>query len=296
MHRIALLGSSGYIAAEVLRQIELRGHKSIRIARESYRSLHVDVLTKSLRDAAPDFVINCAGYTGTPNVDACEHNKPECLAANSVLPGIVAAACEQLNLPWGHFSSGCIFVGCRDVGLGFREDDAPNFTFRQNNCSFYSGTKALGEEVLANAPNCFVWRLRIPFSNQGSPRNYLSKLMQYERLLDADNSLSDLTQCVSACLDCLQRELPFGIYNLTNPGYIRASEIVRMIQEAGITDKSFKFFASEAEFMKNGATTHRSNCILDPGKALRAGLHLSDVRAAIRQALANWTENTLPST
>jgi dTDP-4-dehydrorhamnose reductase len=240
-------------------------------------------------------VINCAGYTGKPNVDACERNKAECLAANSVLPGIVAAACQQLNLPWGHFSSGCIYTGCRDAGAGFCEDDTPNFTFRQNNCSFYAGTKALGEEVLVNAPNCFVWRLRIPFSEHDSPRNYLSKLMQYERLWDADNSLSELTQCVAACLDCFERELPFGIYNITNPGYIRASEIVTMIHGAGITDKQFKFFCSETEFMKNAAKTPRSNCILDSSKALRAGLHLSDIRVAIKKALANWTSIPSPS-
>ncbi len=39
-------------------------------------------------------------------------------------------------------------------GGGFREDDAPNFSFRTNHCSFYSGTKALGEEVLAGAADC----------------------------------------------------------------------------------------------------------------------------------------------
>ena len=38
-------------------------------------------------------------------------------------------------------------------GAGFTEDDPPNFTFRAGPCSFYSGTKALGEEVLAGRPN-----------------------------------------------------------------------------------------------------------------------------------------------
>ena len=295
MHRIALLGASGFIAAEVLRQSELRGHQSIRIAPQSYRSLRVDLLIKSLRDAAPDYLINCAGYTGKPNVEACEQHKTECLAANSILPGIVAAACDQLNLPWGHVSSGCIYTGCREGGGGFREADPPNFTFRQNNCSFYSGTKALGEELILDATNCFVWRLRIPFSKYDSPRNYLSKLLRYERLLDVDNSLSELTQCVAACLDCFERRVPFGTYNLTNPGNVRASEIVKMIHEAGLTNREFKFFASEGEFMEIAAKAPRSNCILDCGKALSAGLHLSDVHVAIRNALANWTTTTSPS-
>jgi dTDP-4-dehydrorhamnose reductase len=89
--------------------------------------------------------------------------KLECLFGNAALPGIIAQACETAKVPWGHVSSGCIYTGARLDGSGFTEDDAPNFTFRQNNCSFYSGTKALGEEVLAPYPNIYIWRVRIPF-------------------------------------------------------------------------------------------------------------------------------------
>ena len=93
------------------------------------------------------------GIRAKPNVDACEMHKAECLAGNAVLPGTIAQACEAANVPWGHVSSGCIYTGSRPDGSGFTEEDAPNFSFRQNNCSFYSGTKALGEEVLAGYSN-----------------------------------------------------------------------------------------------------------------------------------------------
>ena len=105
-------------------------------------------------------------------------------------------------------------------GGGFREDDAPNFSFRTNHCSFYSGTKALGEEVLAGAENCFVWRLRIPFNEIDSPRNYLTKVMRYARLLEAVNSLSQLDEFVRATFECWQKQVPFGTYNVTNPGQV----------------------------------------------------------------------------
>ena len=44
-------------------------------------------------DLESEFLINAAGYTGKPNVDACELHKHECLFGNAVLPGIVADAC-----------------------------------------------------------------------------------------------------------------------------------------------------------------------------------------------------------
>lgn len=251
----------------------------------------VDTLTKHLDDLSPDFFINCAGYTGKPNVDACELHKAECLAGNAVLPGVIAKACQQLELPWGHISSGCIYTGQRTDGDGFTEDDPPNFTFRQNNCSFYSGTKALAEEILATAGQCYIWRLRIPFSEVDSSRNYLSKLMRYERLLDARNSLSYLPEFVAACLDSVEKRIPFGTYNLTNPGSVTTREVVELIRDSGVVDREFQFFRCEAEFMREAAVTPRSNCVLDCSKALAAGLRLTPVEEAIENSLVHWTGN-----
>jgi len=288
MPRIALLGSSGYVGSEFTRQIAGRGYAGVGIGRRDCNVYSVDDLTRVLRDASPDYLINCSGYTGKPNVDACELDKANCLAGNAVLPGVVAEACERLNLPWGHVSSGCIFTGRRADGGGFEESDPPNFSFRQNNCSFYSGTKALGEEVLADAQRAYIWRLRIPFSHVDSPRNYLSKLMRYDTLLEAENSLSHLPEFVAAALDCFELRLPYGIYNLTNPGSVMTSDVVAMIRAAGLSDKPFRFFENESVFMSRAAKTPRSNCVLDSSKALAAGLKMMPVREAIQAAFENW--------
>jgi dTDP-4-dehydrorhamnose reductase len=58
---------------------------------------------------------------------------------------------------------------------GFTETDTPNFSFRDPPCSFYSGTKALGEEAMAGIGQSYIWRLRIPFDEFDNARNYLSK-------------------------------------------------------------------------------------------------------------------------
>lgn len=253
-----------------------------------------EALHKRIQELSPDILINCAGYTGKPNVDACELDKASCLSGNAVLPGIIAEACDRLQIPWGHVSSGCIYTGSRSDGSGFTEEDPANFSFRQNNCSFYSGTKALGEEILADASSCYIWRLRIPFSNIDSPRNYISKVMNYDTLLEAENSLSELNEFVDASLDCFKNQLDFGIYNLTNPGSVKTSDVVKIIQDAGLTNKRFTFFQSESEFMRMAAKTPRSNCVLDSSKALAAGLKLSPIRDSIQAAVETWVSQSLP--
>jgi UDP-glucose 4,6-dehydratase len=247
-------------------------------------------LLTALVECKATYLINCAGYTGKPNVDACELHKAECLQGNGVLPGIVRQACERAEIPWGHVSSGCIFTGRRSDGAGFREEDPPNFSFRQNNCSFYSGCKALGEEVLEGADQCYIWRLRIPFENTANPRNYLQKVISYERLLNAENSFSHLGEFVTACVDSFRLKIPYGIYNLTNPGSLSTKDVVELIRRSGVCNKNFVFFDDESQFMQIAAKTPRSNCVLDSSKAIRHGLRLQSVSDVLDSCLKTWEE------
>jgi dTDP-4-dehydrorhamnose reductase len=286
---IYLLGSSGYLGSAYKAYFERRGIPFRSLSRSEVDYTNPATLTAALRADKPEFLVNAAGYTGKPNVDACELHKSDCLASNAVLPGTIAQACEAAHVPWGHVSSGCIYTGSRPDGSGFTEEDAPNFSFRQNNCSFYSGTKALGEEVLAGCANTYIWRVRIPFDQFENPRNYLTKLMRYSRLLNATNSISELQEFVEASLLCWKRRVPFGIYNMTNPGSITTREVVDLIRKSGLCDREFEFFGSEDEFMRTAAKTPRSNCVMNSEKLLRAGIRLTEVHEAIERDLRNWS-------
>lgn len=285
---ILLLGGNGYVGSAIQKNLTGRGLRFNVVSRASSDYSSLTVLVKMLLELRPEFVINAAGYTGKPNVDACEIHRTECLAGNAVLPGVIREACEQNQIPWGHVSSGCIFTGAKSDGSGFTENDAPNFSFRQNNCSFYSGCKALGEEVLSGAENCFIWRLRIPFNNINSERNYISKMMRYDRLLMATNSLSQLDEFADACVASWTQRVPFGTYNLTNPGSVTTRDVVRLIQKHGLSNRDFQFFDSDDQFMKLAAKTPRSNCVLDSSKAIAAGLPLSPIEEALEKAMRNW--------
>jgi dTDP-4-dehydrorhamnose reductase len=285
---IYLLGGSGYVGQAYQALLSGKGIPFRNVRRGDLDYTDAATLRDALQRDRPEFLINAAGYTGKPNVDACEVHKSECLAGNAVLPGTVARACAEAGVPWGHVSSGCIYNGARPDGGGFTETDPPNFTFRAGPCSFYSGTKALGEEVLADQPGVYIWRLRIPFDARDNPRNYLTKLMRYERLLEATNSISQLHEFVAATFACWEKRVPFGIYNVTNPGQVTTREVVELIRRSGVCPKEFRFFASEAEFMRVAAKTPRSNCVLDSGKLARAGIRLTEVREAVARALREW--------
>ena len=288
-----VLGSTGYLGSHFVKYLLKEGEDVFGLSRAEIDYTDVGSLISILRSKKPKFLINAAGYTGKPNVDACESDKAECLFGNAVLPGRIRTACEEVGIPWGHVSSGCIYSGRKLNGEGWSENDEPNFSFRNGPCSFYSGTKALGEEVLKDAKDCYIWRLRIPFNEEKSPRNYLQKLLNYSSLLEAENSISHIDDYINSCLSSFTQECAPGIYNLTNSGSITTRQVVEWMKKEGVTDKEFNFFENEEDFMAKAAITPRSNCVMDTSKAERNGIALRPVEEAVRDSLRKMREQVL---
>ena len=288
-----VLGSTGYVGKYFLKYISSLGEDVRGLSRLDFDYTDPKKLISFLKEKKPKFLINAAGYTGKPNVDACEYDKAECLLGNAVLPGRIRAACEEVGVPWGHVSSGCIYSGKKLSGEGWDEKDEPNFSFRNGPCSFYSGSKALGEEVLDGAENCYIWRLRIPFNHENNPRNYLQKLLNYENLLDAENSISNIDDYVKSCIDSFTQGCDPGIYNLVNVGSITTRQVVDWMVEEGISERKFNFFENEKDFMERAAITPRSNCVMDTRKSVSYGIGLRPVEEAVRESLRKMKQCVL---
>lgn len=307
---VILLGATGYVGGQFAQTLKQRGIPFLAPARAQMDYTQFGLLQAYLEKNRAQFVINAAGYTGKPNVDACEKNWADTLQGNTLFPAAAAHACATLGIPFGHVSSGCIFSGAKVNGkvekdlttpamqsllaknrgafAGFTEEDEPNFTFRHPPCSFYSGTKALAEEALRGVGSGYIWRLRIPFDRFDNPRNYLSKLQNYAKVYDNVNSLSHRADFASACLDLWQKRAPFGTYNVTNPGFVTSRQVVEMIQKILRPARSFDFWSNDEEFYRVAAKTPRSNCILDAQKLLSAGVALRPVEEALADSLKNW--------
>lgn len=311
---ILLLGATGYIGEAFARELQRRKQEFIPLSRKQVDYTRFDLLLEYLRAQKPAFVVNAAGYTGKPNVDACELDKAGTLLGNALLPQTIAHACAAAGVPWGHVSSGCIFAGAKifeggkvrvekDMTqpalhalvekkspsvLGFDENDTPNFSFRDQPCSFYSGTKALGEEAMAGIGQSYVWRLRIPFDEFDNKRNYLSKVQRYAKVYDNVNSISHRADFVSACLDTWKLRAPFGIYNVTNPGYVTTRHVVAQIEKFLKPARKFEYWSNDAEFYQVAAKTPRSNCVMDSSKLLAAGVKIRGVEEALEDSLKNW--------
>jgi dTDP-4-dehydrorhamnose reductase len=288
-----VLGKNGYIAEAVIKELKSRSLNHIALSRSDldytdfkkfsdYAHINHHNYEKPFKNAT---IINCAGYIGKPNVDACEQNKGDTIMGNVVFPTNLANFCSTNDATLVQVSSGCIYNGHEK---SFTEEDEPNFTFQ--NGSFYSGSKALCEKmILKHNPRSYIFRLRIPFDEVASPRNYLTKLLNYDRLLNAENSLSHRGDFSRNCIDLLEAKVPRGIYNVSNKGSVTTKEVVALLKKYNLSRKEFKFFKSIKDFSK-AIIAPRSNCVLDTSK-LEKYTNVRSVHKALEDSIKNYTLN-----
>jgi dTDP-4-dehydrorhamnose reductase len=311
---ILLLGASGYIGRIFSTELRLRGCAFIPLTRKAVDYTNFGLLFDYVRKTRPAFIINAAGYPGKPDVEACELAREETLFANTILPQTVAKVCLMTNTPWGHISSANIYSGAKvvDGGVviiernfnrsellrlfvkhpekvcGFTEWDEPNFSFRNAPCNFYSGTKALAEEAIRGVGRHYIWRLGIPFNERDEHRNFLSRIQNHARIYDGLNALSHTDDFVRACIDLWERQAPFGIYNVSNPGTVTTRQVVETIQRMLEPNRHLEFREDGAEYYHDANQIPRSNCALDSSKLLAAGIKMRPVQEALQDALRKW--------
>lgn len=228
---------------------------------ENRASLEADI-----DSVKPTHVLNAAGLTGRPNVDWCESHKTETTSVNVVGTLSLADVCLKHGLLLVNFATGCIFeyddAHTLGSGIGFCEEDTPNFTG-----SFYSKTKAMVEELLKNYKNVCTLRVRMPISSDlTNPRNFITKITRYQKVVDIPNSMTVLDEMVPIAIEMAKRNLT-GIWNFTNPGAVSHNEILEMYRD--YVDSGFKWVNFTLEEQAKVIVAPRSNNELDATKLKR---------------------------
>ncbi|GFZ08211.1 rhamnose biosynthesis 3 [Actinidia rufa] len=150
-------------------------------------------IVEDVRRVRPSHVFNAAGVTGRPNVDWCETHKVETIRTNVVGTLTLADVCKEQGLIMVNFATGCIFEYDEKhppgSGVGFKEDDKPNFTG-----SFYSKTKAMVEELLREYEN--VCTLRHDRARRAPTNLHRNGKEKFDRDMELHQSRSDKPQWI----------------------------------------------------------------------------------------------------
>lgn len=235
-----------------------------------------DIKTE-LRKFKPKTIINCIGNVGR-NVDECEKDLDKTLIANTFAPIILAEAALRNNIKLIHISSGCIYHYDYSKDTPINEDKLPDF-FEL----FYSRTKIYAEQsltVLTKKYPILIVRIRVPLDNQPHPRNLLTKLINYRKVIDIPNSLTYVPDFISALRHLIKIDAR-GIYNIVNKGSLRYPELMEVYK------KYVPNFEYEViDFKKTNLV--RTNLILSTRKLEKRGFKTRDIHGVLEECVRSY--------
>jgi 3,5-epimerase/4-reductase len=161
----------------------------------------------------PDIIINCIGHTGARNVDDCEIDKDKTLQANTFVPIILAEAALRNDIKLVHISSGCIYNFDYSKQKPVTEEETPDFFDL-----YYSRSKIYAErslDVMSKKYGILIVRIRIPLDNRPHPKNILTKLIKYGKVIDVPNSVTYVPDFLKALKHLIKIDAS-GIFNVLN--------------------------------------------------------------------------------
>ena len=264
--KVYLVGHKGWIGQKYVNLFE---KLNIECVYSEWRAESEEMKVDIVRSRATH-VLCCMGRThGTRDgkkfttIDYLEDPKKlhENINDNLFSPLSLALLCQQRHIHFTYIGTGCIFTyddkHSVEDGVPFFEENAPNF-FGSN----YSIVKGF-TDMLMKQTNTLNLRIRMPITDEIHPRNFITKITNYEKICSIKNSMSVLDDLLPISIDMMKENME-GTYNFTNPGAITHNEILEMYRD--IVDPTFKWKNFTEEEQNEILLGQRSNNTLSVNK------------------------------
>jgi UDP-glucose 4,6-dehydratase len=268
---IYFFGAKGWIGKQFTQILESRGWTVHKAKARADNSLQISKELSNLTPM-PTHIVSMIGRTHGPGFSTIDYlEQPgklvENLTDNLYAPLVLAEVARMNNLHFTYLGTGCIFeydnyahlLSQGEQGQGFTEQSAPNFFG-----SSYSVVKGFTDRLLGNHPNTLNVRIRMPISSQDGPRNFITKIIQYNRICSIPNSMTVLDDILPLLADALAAKTT-GTLNATNPGLIDHTTILNWYKEIQNPKHTWEE-VDNATLVKTLVKGARSNNFLDTNR------------------------------
>jgi dTDP-glucose 4,6-dehydratase len=292
--KILVYGSKGWIGNQFI-QILKEGKMDYLLGKARVDS-EKDVL-EEIKTLNPSHVVSFIGRTHGKIGEKCfttidyleeEGKLIENIRDNLFSPLILAEICTELGIHYTYLGTGCIFKFDDEHPFGkeingFTEESMPNFFG-----SSYSVVKGYTDRLM-HLFNDSVLNLRIRMPITGSPngRNFITKIVTYEKVCSVPNSMTILPELLPYVLDMMKKGIT-GTVNLTNPGLISHNEILEMYKE--IVDPTFVWKNFSPEEQRKILSADRSNNYLDTSLLESLYPQIDTIKEGIKKCLINYSK------
>ena len=260
--KILLYGYNGWIGNQLLDL--LKQDPSISLDLGQTRIDDIISLTAEIDRINPTHIISFTGRTHGSigdkiytTIDYLEQpgKLVENLQDNLYGPVSLALECNRRNIHYTYLGTGCIFTDT-DSHTNFSENDIPNFTG-----SSYSTVKGFTDRLFHQMQDTVLnLRIRMPIVGYNCPRNFITKILTYDKICSISNSMSVLPDLLPLAISLIKRNIT-GTINLTNPGTISHNEILELYTKH--VDPTFTWKNFTIEDQRKIIDSERSNNKLD---------------------------------
>jgi len=293
--KIIIYGSNGWIGNQFKIILNKMGIESF-----CGKSRVDDVvsLVKEIDDINPTHIISFIGRThGTidtkvyTTIDYLEQEGKltENIRDNLFSPLLLADICKNKKIHYTYLGTGCIFKFDDEHPFaleknGFTEDSLPNFFG-----SSYSIVKGFTDRLMHQYnEHVLNLRIRMPITGEKNSRNFITKIVNYEKVCSIPNSMTVLPELLVYVVDMMKNNVT-GTVNLTNPGLISHNEIFEMYKE--IVDPNFTWTNFSQEEQRKILAADRSNNFLDTSRLELLYPMVTPIKDAVKKCLIDYKNN-----
>lgn len=267
--RVLCFGRRGWIGQQVYDLVEK--HPQVEWVRGAEcRADDLVAIQHELDTYRPTHVLSTIGRThgvinhvAIPTIDYLENKGKlrENINDNLYAPLVLAHECHMRQIHYTYLGTGCIFEYDEMHPVdrptdGFTETDLPNFFG-----SSYSTVKGFTDRLMGlYRSSTLNVRIRMPITAKPNTRDFITKIVNYEKICSIPNSMTVLDELLPLLVDMMYQQRT-GTIQLTNPGVISHEEILSMYQELCDPTKTWKTMTYEEQ--SSLLKSKRSNNSLD---------------------------------
>ena len=292
--KILIYGSRGWIGKQF---VDILKNNNIDFYEGNSRVDNLESLEKEIKSLNPTHIISFIGRTHgfidgeyLPTIDYLEKTGKlkDNIRDNLMSPVVLSVLCNDNNIHFTYLGTGCIFNydnnhSVNEDNDGFTEDEKSNFFG-----SSYSIVKGFTERIVSLNKNALILRIRMPINDEYSPRNFITKITNYEKICSIPNSMSVLNDLLPHLLTLLKNKT-IGILNYTNPGVISHNEILKLYKE--IVDPFFTWENFNLGEQRNILACDRSNNKLDTSRLEELIPGIKSINDSVKEVLIKYKLN-----
>ena len=284
--KVLVFGSNGWIGGQFINilQDSLTEYKSAICRADDY-----DGILSEIDNYQPTHIVSLIGRTHGKigdkiytTIDYLEQDGKlaENIRDNLYSPLILAEISKLKKIHYTYLGTGCIFKYDENHPFGkeengFDEESKPNFFG-----SSYSVVKGFTDKLMQLYDNSTLnLRIRMPITGEKNGRNFITKIVTYEKVCSVPNSMTVLPELLPMALE-LMRNKTTGTLNFTNPGLISHNEMLEMYKE--IVDPNFTWKNFSQEEQRAVLAADRSNNFLDTTKLESYFPHVKNIKDSVR--------------